>query len=132
VGKHSAIHADAAHEIRVHDLLGLLGGYGFGETHEPIPGVVDGDVDPAGLSDGGTDGEFDGRIAGNVALQREYGERFPSSKGKKIGGIFRVLALGIAHRSKNCVTGAREGLGKEPPKTSAGARDKNYLFGIHG
>jgi hypothetical protein len=132
VGKNRAIDAHAAHEIRVHDLLGLLGGDGFGETHEPVAGVVDGDVDAAGLSDGSADSEFDGSITRDVAFQRENGERFPSGESEKIGGIFGVLALRVAHGGEDGVAVAREGFGKEPPEAGAGTRDKNYLFGIHG
>ena len=74
VWQHGAIHADAAHEVGVHDLLGLLCRDRFGKPDDAVARVIDGDVDPAGLRDCGSDRKFDGGVAGDIALKRENRE----------------------------------------------------------
>jgi len=132
VGKDGAIDADAAHEVRVHNLLGLLGGDGFGEADQGVTGVVDGDINAAGLCDRRADGKFHGGVAGDVAFESEDGKRFPAGQGEEIGGVLGIFALGIAHGGKDGVAVAREGLGEEPAEAGAGAGDEDYLLGIHG
>src|ERR1700686_198661 len=69
IGKYSAVNANRAEEIRVHNLPGLFGCDGFCQTDQGVSGVVYGNVNSSRLLHTGVCGLLHGTFFGDIKLQ---------------------------------------------------------------
>ena len=110
--QHGAIDSYGAEEVGVHEFAGLLDGGGFREAEDGVAGVVDGDIDAAGLFNDGVDSAVDGGFVGDVHFKDFEGEGFFSGEDAQFGGVGGIAHGGIAHGGEDGMAVMGEGFGK--------------------
>jgi len=113
--------AEEPDDVGVEDDLCLFRGEGFGYAGRPDAGVVDQDIDLAGLCQYVLDPCFDRRVVADVQF---HGLDAELAQGL---GCLAVLALRTAHRGVHGVAGAVEGLRRVTAEAAAGAGDQDCL-----
>ena len=86
-----------------------------------MPGVVDDDVDPAGLRDGGVHG----LLAGHVEFEGAQVDAVLCGVGAGVGDGRGVAAGGLPDPGVHGVAGVGEGAGGQGAETAGGACDED-------
>ena len=131
IGEHSAVDANGAEKIRVHNLLGLFGGDGFCQTLQAVTRIVYGDINSTSLLRDHLHCPIHGNVIGDIEFQHVKRKRFPCGKGPNCRCICCVASLEIAHRCEDGVTVAREGFRDHSAEPRARTGDEHYLFRFH-